>query len=287
MNEYTPWTDKAQAEASALRRIRKNRPRLFWSLIAAAIVYSAWFLLDYFKTKNGLQAENKSLQGENQKLRGKLSERNADIIRLEAQLAPFRTLALMKYPGTESDALKKLETEVLNLQKTFAEEQKTIRTLGASVSMTVSGSWAKDGLRPDTLVIVGNNDPYLTLTSTNSGIQIVLNPTRVYSVKRDDGRYGIEYLATVAVGTFPVGSSTDRLPVFHTCSFAAPMLNSYHVPGKVVSLDEVEIHFYMNGVKWTSIIDRSRHAIEVPADRFTVKLLELRARDLLKSQSAK
>ena len=56
------------------------------------------------------------LESENAQLKGKLGEKTAEIQRLETLLAPFRTIALEKYTGSENEALAKLASQINLLQ---------------------------------------------------------------------------------------------------------------------------------------------------------------------------
>ena len=57
------------------------------------------------------------LKAESEKLQRQLQAKDIEIQRLETHLAPFRTLALQRYPGTESKALKKLADQLVTLQE--------------------------------------------------------------------------------------------------------------------------------------------------------------------------
>src|ERR1039457_4454058 len=66
-----------------------------------------------------------SLKSDNADLNRKLTEKSADLQRLETQLAPFRTIALERYTGPENEALAKLASQIQLLQE--LDTQKTIK----------------------------------------------------------------------------------------------------------------------------------------------------------------
>jgi hypothetical protein len=76
------------------------------------------------------------LQSENHSLEQKLGEKNAELQRLEAQLAPFKTIALERYTGPPSEALAKLAGQIELLQRLDADKTAKIESLERSLSET-------------------------------------------------------------------------------------------------------------------------------------------------------
>lgn len=66
-----------------------------------------------------------SLKSDNAELNRKLTDKTADVQRLETQLAPFKTIALERYTGPENEALAKLATQIQMLQE--LDNQKTLQ----------------------------------------------------------------------------------------------------------------------------------------------------------------
>jgi len=101
------------------------------------------------------------LESENAQLKGKLGEKTAEIQRLETLLAPFRTIALEKYTGSENEALAKLASQINLLQSLDAEKTRKIETLQAELDKT------SEQARPPTLSLISHD------TLTNGDTRVV------------------------------------------------------------------------------------------------------------------
>ncbi len=109
----TKWYKKATVQAA---------------LVAAAAVIIAGLV--------PLALQVPKLNDENRGLERTIGEKNAEIRRLETQLAPFKTIALERYTGPASEALAKLASQVELLQRLDAEKTAKIQTLEKSLKET-------------------------------------------------------------------------------------------------------------------------------------------------------
>jgi cell division protein FtsB len=173
MSEWETFTGKIEKEFDALRSLARRRPKLFWTVLVVAVFILGWFGYDKVqviprlrqrvnakdseieqlkeKQKEKLEAKDTEIQ----KLKERLTGKDTEIQRLETQLAPFRTLALQRYPGPESEGLRKLGEEIEELERevsTLREYAEVARwTLhgnrslggGTEISSPVAG-WTKD-----------------------------------------------------------------------------------------------------------------------------------------------
>jgi hypothetical protein len=66
-------------------------------------------------------------------LESETSAKDREIQRLETLLTPFRTIALERYTGPESEALRKLATDMKSIQQDLETKGDTIKSLNAQV----------------------------------------------------------------------------------------------------------------------------------------------------------
>jgi len=76
------------------------------------------------------------LKSDNRDLERKLTERIAEVQRLETLLAPFKTIALQRYMGSEAEALENLARQIGELQTSDAEKTKRIAELEEQLEQT-------------------------------------------------------------------------------------------------------------------------------------------------------
>jgi hypothetical protein len=102
-----------------------------------------------------------SLKSDNAELNRKLTDKTADVQRLETQLAPFRTIALERYTGPENEALAKLASQIQLLQELDAQKTVKIESLQKELDKT------SEQARPPTLSLISHD------TITNEITRIV------------------------------------------------------------------------------------------------------------------
>ena len=93
--------------------------------------------------------QRSALKLDNETLEREVTNKTAEIQRLETLLTPFRTIALEKYTGNEKEALRKLAEYVIALQEKDAEQTKRIKELQKEVDH------AKEMYGPPTLIPIG------------------------------------------------------------------------------------------------------------------------------------
>jgi hypothetical protein len=92
---------------------------------------------------SNIMDENRNLNNELKKKNDKITnlgkeiqDHKSEVQRLETLLTPFRTIALERYTGTESDVLKKLANQIQDLQKSDIEKTKKIAELEKELAIT-------------------------------------------------------------------------------------------------------------------------------------------------------
>ena len=96
------------------------------ALVSGLFIFATAAIVQWSEARR-LKAQNEQLQRENQ--------------RLETQLAPFRAIAVTRYPGSESEALVKLSRDVEDLGKELAKTSATVSSYRARFVLRVSANW--------------------------------------------------------------------------------------------------------------------------------------------------
>lgn len=96
------------------------------ALVSGLFIFATAAIVQWSEARR-LKAQNEQLQRENQ--------------RLETQLAPFRAIAVTRYPGSESEALVKLSRDVEDLGKELAKTSATVSSYRARFVVRVSANW--------------------------------------------------------------------------------------------------------------------------------------------------
>lgn len=103
MPESKPIADRAHEELKALRSLKETNPRLFLIVCFVGCAFLGLWFYEKFWGKAALKA--------------KLDSQQQQIILLETQLAPFKTIALERYSGNETDALAKLALKLHDIEE--------------------------------------------------------------------------------------------------------------------------------------------------------------------------
>ena len=111
--------------------------------------------------KTEIAEKNKTIQS----LQQKLSDKTEEIQHLEIELTPFKTIALAKYTGSESEALQELASDIGRLQKANHKNRQKIAELEEELERT------KQIAAPPTLSVIKEN---VRITKSNSGYEIML-----------------------------------------------------------------------------------------------------------------
>jgi hypothetical protein len=100
---------KVEQTLDDLGRVRQKSPWLFYLLIVAFVIVLCLYVFDKFW---GIPSLNKTIE-----------EQKGQILLLETQLTPFRTIALERFSGTEAEALSKLAFQLNALESTVSTLQ--------------------------------------------------------------------------------------------------------------------------------------------------------------------
>lgn len=124
--------------------------------------------LNIWHNRSKLAQDNEQYQTEIDTLKQDLSDKNFEIQRLETQLAPFKTIALEKYTGSEQERLQKLAERIEELENPL---KKTIASAEAQVEVVIKSDeevsmryMTEGGL----LSFVKNHQSLLLISNTQS-----------------------------------------------------------------------------------------------------------------------
>lgn len=100
---------------------------MFWVILLALCLTGLLWANEHFWGKSKVEAENQGLKQQ--------------VILLESQLAPFKTIALEKYPGRLEDALRKLTNDVETLEAAITKAERRIRSLDLELTVEFTAPW--------------------------------------------------------------------------------------------------------------------------------------------------
>jgi len=106
--------------------------------VRAALIGALAFItvagMKIWHNRSKLVQDNEQYKTQINTLTQNLSDKNFEIQRLETQLAPFKTIALEKYTGSEQERLQKLAERIEDLENPL---KKTIASATAHVEITI------------------------------------------------------------------------------------------------------------------------------------------------------
>lgn len=112
MPDPTPIATRAAKEADAVWALLRSRPILFTGLCFVAIAFFAMWIYEKLWGKETLKAT--------------VASQGQQILLLEAQLTPFKTIALQRYPGELSEALAALASDIKQFEARLNETQREL-----------------------------------------------------------------------------------------------------------------------------------------------------------------
>lgn len=255
------YTGKAEREFDAVTGLFRKRPRLALFLTALLAVGC----LIYFLV---LRDENKSLQSKAAILEADGKTKDGRILLLETQLAPFRVLAIERFPGHEvGEALAKLGADLNQLQADFEKATSSIQNFSVKLSIDVSADWVK-GKEPGV-------EPLILMTSSggSSGeISVVLSNSEKKNVvffqasedqitRVNDRVYHFEIQYTAPAGDSIMGTSKKLLQKVSDFRFSISGVSKTNVIGSTPAIDmsNGKLTIFVNGTKFGEAIMISDH----------------------------
>ena len=132
--DYTPTSDKVEAEVNAVIRLWKQYPKLrLFALLIAATVMILW-PLHYMRGKAALSHIVEEQRKEIDALR-------AENTQLKVEIAPFVTATVLKYSSGTAQNSKKLADDISEMQSALDRETNMVRSLSVAVTLVFSGPW--------------------------------------------------------------------------------------------------------------------------------------------------
>src|SRR3990172_10060088 len=159
------------------------------ALVSGVFLVAATVIVQWPETRR-LKAQNEQLQREKQSL--------------ETQLAPFRAIAVTRYPGSESEALEKLSRDVEDIGKELAKTSATVSTYRARFVARVSANW-KEGKPPAANGMSVGESPKLVLylvMQSGEELELPLRIVGMFTVKADGDAAVLSFEAEAPVGSW-------------------------------------------------------------------------------------
>lgn len=240
MSDHEPIAQRARREIDALSELRRDRPILFWLLLCAFGVVAIWFVYDRVY---GVPA-----------LREQIAEKEQRITLLETQLAPFRTLALDRFPGKEEgEALARLARQIDDLRREFEKSLKSIRSFAAEISIITKGEWT-NGKPPDPsrLVRFGGGDPgarvKLLLDGSEERWLDLDDPEDLRVTTLSEGETRLQYRVEARPGTWIIGHHPQECVACREAQVFLWAFNAASTIDKTVVVKSITFRFFANGV---------------------------------------
>lgn len=284
MAEWEPYTRKIEKEWDALRSLARSRPGLFWSLLITALVILTWFAYDNFWAIPTLKEHLEARDTQIQELKDQLAAKDTEIQRLETQLAPFRALALQRYPGDESEALAKLSGDVADLQRKLEKAVSTIRSFSAVMTVRVSANWTNGKPPSSPAVMVFGQDPDLTIEmALRSGIrkELALQIAGVAQLTADGSDLLIEYKADAPPKSWILGTDSREIEGYGCIKGFMYGISRSKVTDNKVRVKDLAIELFINGQSHYTLDEEIGGTVELPEEEGTPRF-QLTPSELLK-----
>lgn len=249
------WAKRIQREVRDAWKLRSSAPLLFVACIVIGVITAGFW---GFGNYNDAQA-----------LKDQIRDKQTDIIRLEAQLgrldaqlAPFRTIALERFPGEkEGNALAALGTQINALQAQFDNALAKIHTFALKVEYDISADWVKGkapgeapGLKIGGLLSSRANMGLIVL-ELSDGKELKMSFNDVIDdriVDKNGSTYRFEIVLTTPSGSPIFGIGKNEIIAVKEFNFPTYGISQNNVSADHLTLGNLHITFHINGESYAS-----------------------------------
>lgn len=237
---------RVEAEVDDVHRLRRKRPILFVVLLLGITAFAAGWLYDHFYGIPELKKKLETRQNE-------LNEKRNEVILLETKLAPFKTVALERYGGDNSQALAQLAQDVSKFENELRAVESKVRNLSLALEVEFRTKW-KGGKPPDpskwfwlgggtkamtgTFILENNRDSETEFHHVENMRLIAI----------DDGWARLSYRAAAAPGSTIFGELPRRIQSIRDFSFVAFGLKKEFSEDGIGEIRQIKLQFFVNGV---------------------------------------
>ncbi len=263
MPEPSTLAQRLKTEYSALKSLRKTHPGLFVLLLAITTIFGLLWCYEKFWGKPVLES--------------KVASQAQQILLLETQLTPFKTIALQRYPGQLGDAMLKLTGDLEKLEKLMNESERKIRSMSVFIETHVRARW-KNGKLPELheLILMGGTSNSVDVTFIDEDKN--LHPTKFFGMNSmqfrdaDDGVTVVSYFANVGPDSSVFGLLNDAIKKTKDVSFGTGIV-PFMLEEKKLVIVGCRLIFIANGVKAFELrIDETSHADMTAPDYKTLMI---------------
>lgn len=240
------YVKKYLREYEDIRGAVNSHPFLFWTVLLIAVLCLAFFFYDKLWGIPTLKEKIAEYQQINNNL-------NQKVILLETQMAPFKAVALEKYPGQVTEAMAQLIADITRFEKALVEAETKIR--GYEVFITVRGKieW-KNGKPPEIKERFWLGDPDSTVSATfemetkKGKVLVPMFGFKHYSeTLENDGSTTIKYKAESLPGGELLGFQPSDLIKISKSEFRLIGVSPQTTDSNIVTVKDVSLDFYFNG----------------------------------------
>ena len=206
--------------------------------LVSGVALVAVTLLIQFSPKARLEKEVADLKGEVQ--------------RLETQLSPFRALAVLRFGGSEEEALSKLAAQVRDLQTQLDREAGTIRRFDVAVVATLSGDW-KSTTPPNFSHLwrtsSGGSDIRVEFKTNGAGMRWVefTDSSALRMATGESSSWILNYTAQTPAGSWVLGVNRDDLQACGSLVMVLYGIDRNVTWDSIVTVTSVVLSFFVNG----------------------------------------
>jgi len=181
-----------------------------------------------------------------------IRDKDVEIQRLETQLVPFKTVALERYPGNETEALKRLAKELSDLELRLEASLQKIHSFEAHMCAVVTVEPAKESTPLDgALLVLGNNPAATVQVELRDGS---IQEERFYLTEGmpsisglAPGRVSLEYHAKALPGSWVFDRRLDQLSSCRQIQLALYGFKREPTKTERIIIETYSVTLYANG----------------------------------------
>jgi hypothetical protein len=240
--------ERGARELQEARKLWRKSPWVFVFLLLAAVLVGLVVGLYYLRISDAKHCESECAR-----LRHEESVKQARIIELETQLAPYKSAALLKYGSDDKLSMAKLTEDVRHFDEQLKVEMAKVRTFSALIEAEFAASW-KNGAPPNVsnwLRSAGGNHMMMEIEFLAEDLQwfLVQFPEDESLVHRTlpSGHVLLTMRTTAAQGGPIFGKVPGKITNLRNLRFQGAGIGRSYANGDTARLHSIDVRFFVNG----------------------------------------